>query len=77
MALASDDGHDTGFADAAMNLVNTALFQGLPDPPGCVHLFQTQLRMGMQISAQCGDFGCKGCNLRKGATVNLETRVGR
>jgi hypothetical protein len=62
-------GRHTGFTDAGVDGIDLANLKPLDHAGGGVDLFKAQFGVRMQVAAKGGEFGVKGCDVRKGATM--------
>ena len=76
MGLAVDQRHHTGFTQARVHLVHAAQAQRLLHPRRGVHLFKTQLRVGVQIAPKGGQLGVELGNVGKRPARGQQARRG-
>ena len=75
LALPPVDERDyASLADAGVNLVGTAMSEGLDHAACGVDLFKTQFRMGVQIASQRRDLAMKLRNVRVCTALHLKCR---
>ena len=74
LALALDQRHDAGLADAGVDLIDAAKLERLLHALRRVNLFKAEFGMGVQIAPQGRDLGVKRGDVGKGAPVHAQTR---